>query len=204
MSPFSHCAVVGAALLAAACGCDATKIGSARPSEPAAISSSGLVDLDGRPVKLGRDPAPEALVALFTRTDCPISNRYAPEVRRLYERFHPRGVAFYLVYVHPDESAEAIRRHKEEYGYPCPAIRDPGHQFVRRVGAEVTPEAAVFDASGQLRYRGRIDDLYLDFGKARQAATSHDLADAIEATLAGRAVAEPRTKAVGCYISDLR
>lgn len=196
--------IFGAALLAATWGCDATRSGSTGPSRPAAISSAGLIDLEGRPVELWRDPPLEATVIIFTRGDCPISNRYAPEVGRLYERFHPRGVAFYLVYVHPDESAETIRRHKDEYGYACPAVRDPEHQFVRRVGAAVTPEAAVFDASGQLRYRGRIDDLYLDFGKARQAAASHDLADAIEATLAGRAIAEPRTKAVGCYISDLR
>ena len=68
----------------------------------------------------------------------------------------------------------------------------------------MTPEAVVFDADRKIAYRGRIDDLNADLGNARSAATKHDLADAIEATLAGQPVAEPVTKAVGCYIEDLK
>src|SRR5512134_2888472 len=46
----------------------------------------GPFDLEGRAVSpLDDDVA--ATVLLFTRTDCPISNRYAPEVRRLHDRF---------------------------------------------------------------------------------------------------------------------
>src|SRR5258705_11944192 len=48
------------------------------------------------------DP-PKVVVCLFTRTDCPVSNSYAPEVRRIYEKFSPRGGGFYLVYPDPDE-----------------------------------------------------------------------------------------------------
>jgi hypothetical protein len=40
-------------------------------------------------------------VLVFVRTDCPISNRYAPELRRLQDRFAPRGMAFWLVYPDP-------------------------------------------------------------------------------------------------------
>ena len=36
-----------------------------------------------------------------------------------------------------------------------------------------------------------------------RSPSSTILADAIEATLAGQPVAEPVTKAVGCYIGDL-
>ena len=41
------------------------------------------------------------MVLLFIRTDCPISNRYAPDLERLYERFAPQGVEFRLVYPEP-------------------------------------------------------------------------------------------------------
>jgi hypothetical protein len=167
-------------------------------------NSSDLVDLDGRPFNFGQSAKGSVSVAIFTRSDCPISNRYAPDVRELYEKFHSRGVAFYLIYVDPGEQPEAIRRHVNEYDYPCTALRDPNHVLVAQTKATVTPEAALFDIGGNIVYRGRINDLYADLGKARAAATKHDLRDALEATLAGEKVAEPVTKAIGCYIADLK
>jgi peroxiredoxin len=162
-----------------------------------------LVDLDGESLDLWSEAAGQATVVVFTRTDCPISNRYAPEIRRLYDEFHPRGVEFYLIYVDPREQPEAIRKHLAEYDYPCPGLRDPDHTLVAATGASVTPEAVVFDAKHQIVYRGRISDLYAEFGQSRAEPTTHELADALEATLAGVPVAEPVTKAVGCYIADL-
>jgi hypothetical protein len=162
-----------------------------------------LLDLDGRPHDLWSAGANRVTVAVFTRTDCPISNRYAPDVCQLYETFHPRGVEFYLIYVDPREEADAIRAHLAEYEYPCPGLRDPKHTLVAATGVKVTPEAVVFDREHKQVYRGRIDDLFVDFGKSRSEASTHELEDALEATLAGKPVAEPVTQAVGCYIDDL-
>jgi len=91
-----------------------------------------------------------------------------------------------------------------EYGYNLPALRDLEHALVKKSLVKVTPEAAVFNAKRDLVYRGRIDNLYQDFGKARRAATTHELADAIEA--ASKGVAPPATAVdgIGCFISDLR
>ena len=55
-----------------------------------------------------------------------------------------------------------------------------------------------------MNYRVRISNLYADLGKARSTATKNDLRDAINATLEGQPIAEPVTKAVGCYIGDLK
>ena len=119
---------------------------------------------------------------LFTSTDCPISNRYAPEVRRLEELFGPKGVAFRLVYPNPAEPAAAIREHMSAfaYGEAAVALRDPAHALVKFVHATVTPEAAVY-AGGRVVYRGRIDDRHVDLGVDRPAATTRDLADALSA-----------------------
>src|SRR5213075_2609752 len=103
------------------------------------------------------------------------------------EKFSPRGVAFYLVHPDPDESARAIEKHLMEYGYPFAAVRDPKHKLVKLAEAKITPEAAVFDREGKLLYHGRIDDRYIDFGKARAEATQKDLEMALEAILAGKA-----------------
>src|SRR6185312_15971818 len=133
-------------------------------------------------------------VVVFVRSDCPISNHMAPEVRELCSDFKPRGVDFYLTYVDPRESAEAIRTHLHEYEYTCPALRDMKHELATTTGATVTPEAVVFDKDWKIVYRGRINNQFEDFGKSREKATTHELRDAIDATLAGRPVAAAETE----------
>jgi hypothetical protein len=161
-----------------------------------------LIDLDDQPFDLWKQ-SDRVTVAVFSRSDCPISNRFAPEIRRLCESYKARGVDFYLVYVDPEESPQAIRRHLQEYQYPCEGLRDPRHALVAHCKATTTPEAAVFDRNRKLVYVGRINDLYAELGSPRPEATTHELADAIESTLARKPVATPRTKAVGCPIADL-
>src|SRR5437868_8896318 len=118
------------------------------------------LDLAGRPFDPLDDPNLKTVVLLFVRTDCPISNRYAPELKRLFAKYSRPGVSFWLVYPSRDDSAEIIRRHISEYGYPFGALRDPDHALVRIAKARVTPEAAVFASGRRLVYRGRIDDRY--------------------------------------------
>jgi len=146
----------------------------------------------------------KTIVCLFARTDCPISNSYAPEIRRMHEKFSARGVAFYLVYPDPDESAQMIEKHLREYSYPFPGLRDPKHELVKLADAKITPEAAVFDTKGKLLYHGRIDDRYVDFGKARLAATVHDLEQALEAIATGKPAPAAGGPAIGCFIADLK
>ncbi len=145
-----------------------------------------------------------ATVLLFVGTDCPISNRYAPELRRLYERYAPSGVAFWLVYADPAADAAAVRRHLGEYRLPEIALLDPGRALVKAAGVRVTPEAAVFvpTAGGpRLAYRGRIDDRYVALGRMRPAPTVSDLDEALAAILSGRPVPRETTPAVGCFIA---
>jgi AhpC/TSA family protein len=165
-----------------------------------------VTDLDGRRLDaLPVGPGPTVLV--FTATECPISNRYAPELRRLRERFAGRGVTFRLVYADPAERVDAIRRHLRAFGYGEDALRDPAHELVRLTGATVTPEAAVFvaEASGpRLAYRGRIDDRAVDFGRTRPAPRVRDLEQVLEALVSGQAVPTRTTTATGCFIPELQ
>ena len=107
-----------------------------------------LLDLDGRSGRPPRrDRRPEASVFIFSSVDCPVSNRYAPEVRRLKAEFANQGARFWLVYPNPAETPDAIRQHLKDFGYDFDALRDPEHRLVDLTQASVTPEAAVF-ASG--------------------------------------------------------
>ncbi len=143
-------------------------------------------------------------VLIFVSTDCPVSNRYAPEIARLHNEFARRGVHFRLVYPNPLDVDAAIQKHLHEYGLPRVAERDPAHTLVKLAGATITPEAAVFDARSQLVYLGRIDDRFVELGRERPAATEHDLRNALTALVEGKAVVPARTQAVGCYIADMK
>lgn len=170
-------------------------------------SSLRLVDLAGRRVDPFADVNAKATVFLFVRADCPISNRYAPEVGRLVQKFTSQGVAFELVYVDPSEPSEEIREHMHAYGYHITALRDNEHALVKMTGAKVTPEAAVFvpgQSGERMAYRGRIDDQYVDFGKTRPAPTTHDLEEVLQAIVQGKTVVTQTTRAVGCFIQDLK
>ncbi len=159
-------------------------------------------DLEGKPFDLSHASRGKIVVFIFVRTDCPISNRYAPTIQQLSAQ-HRNDATFFLVYPDKKETPDAIRKHDREFGYTFAALRDPQHVLVKQSQAQITPEAAVFDANRRLVYHGRIDNLYEDFGHARKSATTHELADAIEAAVTGKTLSGKDTPAVGCYISDL-
>jgi hypothetical protein len=139
---------------------------------------------------------------VFLRRDCPVSSRYAPVIQQISKEYSDRA-SFWLVYPDKSDSPQAIRKYLQDYGYRLPALRDPEHALAKVARVQITPEVAVFDGSHQLVYDGRIDDWYVDLGRARPAPTTHELDDAIRAALAGKPVAKSEVRGVGCYISDL-
>jgi hypothetical protein len=171
-----------------------------------ALAVAAVLDLAGHPVDPLPRPGAGPAVLVFVRTDCPIANRYAPELRRLQDRFARQGVAFWLVYADPSETPEAIRRHQRDFGLAFHALRDPQHELVKATQATVTPETAVFvpgAAGARMVYRGRIDDRYVDFGRSRPAPTSRDLREVLQALAAGSTLTPRTTPAVGCFIAPL-
>jgi hypothetical protein len=109
------------------------------------------------------------VVYVWLSPECPVSNRYAPELDRI-ERDYP-----------------AVK-----------LIRTDSPVLARKYGITMTPEVAVVDAQGRLFYRGRIDDQYVDYGKTRPAPTRRDLRIALDELAAGKRASLPRTKAFGC------
>jgi len=184
-------------LLALAAGSIASQAG------VAAAQKLAPVDLLGKAFDPFHSAAGRIVVLIFVRTDCPISNRYVPVLKKLSQEF--RGKAdFWLIYPDRSESPVRIRKHLDDFHLEIATLRDPGHTLVERSQATITPEAAVFDGSGRLLYHGRIDDWYEDFGHARPTPTTHELRDAIQSALKGEAAIPDHASAVGCYISDLK
>jgi thiol-disulfide isomerase/thioredoxin len=160
------------------------------------------LDLEDRPVNPLAADSGKVVVLVFLRRDCPVSSRYAPFIQQISKEYADRA-SFWLIYPDRSDSPQAIRKYLQDYGYRLPALRDPEHALAKVARVQITPEVAVFDRSHQLVYDGRIDDWYVDLGRARPAPTTHELDDAIRAALAGKPVAKSEVRGVGCYISDL-
>ncbi len=191
---------VAASMFALALGCPASGTRDELPPAAVFTTDGGAFDPLTASVPI--------VVLAFVTPDCPISNRYAPELRRIASTLPPDRVGAWLVYPDPDVAADAIERHRSEYALPWPALRDPEHRLVSAAQARVTPEVAVFvradDGTPVLAYHGRIDDRVPEFGRIRAQASEHDLEDALAAILGGEAPPRASAVAVGCPIDDLR
>jgi len=203
----STLALASLAILLCAAGSDPRTGGSAiaRAQAAAPLASVSVRDLAGSVVAPLASTA-RAVVLVFVRVDCPISNRYMPALERLNRRAEADGADMWLVFVEPDVAPGALLKHLAEFRYSGRALHDPRHQLVAASGATITPEAAVFTTDREVRvaYRGRIDDQYVALGKWRRKAGRQDLLAAVDAVLAGRPPEPPVTQAVGCIIADVR
>jgi thiol-disulfide isomerase/thioredoxin len=168
---------------------------------PRTATASAVATLDGRSIDPFAGDA-RATVLIFIHPDCPVSNRYAPELNRLHEDYAARDVRLFAVYPGRDDDESTIRAHYAEYGLTMTALRDPDFRLADMAGATMTPEAAVFVA-GALVYRGRIDDRAPRIGVWRPLPRVRDLANVLERIEGGEAVKFLTTQAVGCYIKPL-
>ena len=160
-----------------------------------------LRDVDGilrEPLKVAQGKV-EAL--FFITNDCPISNYYSHEIRRICEDYAGRGVACTLVYTDASMTDVQARAHAQEYGHGgYPKIVDRKHELVKAVGAEINPTAVVIRRDESIAYRGRIDNSFASIGKQRRVVTEHDVRDALDAVVAGRPVRKTEAPSIGCYI----
>jgi hypothetical protein len=163
-------------------------------------------NIAGQPVTRLAAPGTEAIILFFVASDCPISNRYIPELRRLEDKYSVQRIAFWFVYPNVGESSEAVRQHEAAYGREKNILLDPQHYLVALTHAKVTPESAILvpghGDTEALRavYHGRIDDRFLQIGQERPSATQHDLERALVDVLQHRPVQQPDGPAVGCGI----
>ena len=164
---------------------------------------TGATDLNGHPVTDLAPAGARAVVLFFAASDCPISNRYIPDLQRLAKQFEPLGVRVWFVYPNPGDDAKVVRAHDLEFAITANTALDRMQTLTRMAQVTVTPEAAVFVPQGTSLhelYRGRIDDRYIALGAERPQATHHDLKEAVRAVLAGKPVPQPEGPPIGCSI----
>jgi len=165
------------------------------------------IDLNGQPIRQLAGPGIHVVVLIFAASDCPISNRYVPEIARLNAEFAAQGVRFWWVFPNAGDTAAVVEKHDADFGIRESALLDPRQSLVAMAHATITPEVAIFAVEGrELRevYHGRIDDRYITLGQERPRPEHHELESAIAAELAGKPVPQPGGPPVGCSIIFLQ
>jgi peroxiredoxin len=166
----------------------------------ATIANLTFKDIHYLPRSLDDFEKKKAFVLVFTNTSCPVVQRYFPTLQALEKEYRHQGAQFLAVNVGTDDSIVDMAAQAVKYEVEFPFVKDADGACAQALGVQRTPEVVVLDVQRRLCYRGRIDDQYR-LGGTRATATHHDLKEALEAVLAGRAVAVKETPVDGCLIT---
>lgn len=145
----------------------------------------------------------DVLVMAFVGTECPLAKLYGPRLQQLADRFAEKNVRFVGVSSNIQDSLTQVAAYANRSQIRFPVLMDTEQKLADLMQAERTPEVFVLNRSGEVVYRGRVDDQY-GIGIVRQEPSREDLAEAIESVLRGEAPAVATTSAPGCIIGRRR
>jgi thiol-disulfide isomerase/thioredoxin len=166
-----------------------------------------LPGVDDKTHKLSDFQAP-ILAVMFLCDHCPTSQLYEGRIKRLVEDYKPKGVDLVAIepndpkaillselgYTDVSDSLDEMKIRAEYRHFNFPYLYDGETQTVAQAyGVQATPHIFLFDKDRKLRYEGRIDN-----SQRESLVKIQDARLALDAMLAGQAVAVAHTPAFGC------
>lgn len=156
---------------------------------------------DGKSYCLNDFAGVEILVVFFTCNHCPYVTGSDETTRATAERFAPHGVRFVAINsnsrnTYPEDDFPGMVRRMEKFRFPWIYLHDESQDTARAYGALRTPHFFVFNQDRWLVYTGRGVDNPREALRARE----HDLDNALQDLVEGRAVRVPLTNPVGCNV----
>ena len=155
---------------------------------------------DGCELSLADARGKVATVIMCMSIECPISNEFLAAIKQVAHKYRDQGVNMIGIDPNGNESLEAMAEYAKGHKLSFPFAKDTGGKVSRSLLFSVTPEARVFDTSGKIIYRGRIDDRYRAGGGQPGAKITGELARALDELIAGKRITQSRTRPVGCPI----
>lgn len=138
-------------------------------------------------------------VVLFTCNHCPYVVGSEVRIEAIAAKAREHGIGFVginsndpIKYINDDWDHMVARAEGMSYAY----LHDADQTVAAAWGAERTPEFYLLDGAGTITYRGRMDDSPKD----PTMATTNELADAMDALLAGETPPVSRTDSIGCSV----
>jgi hypothetical protein len=92
-----------------------------------------------------------------------------------------------------------MRKRKQDKGYAFTYALDKDHKLADAYGATRTPHVYLMDKNNKLVFVGAIDDN----SRNREDVDAYYIKDALADLSAGRAIATPTSRALGCTIKRL-
>lgn len=193
------------------------------------LLSVGLALLIGVPASLAEEPAPtqvSAFQANLTRQDhtgsvhelaphsrkavrvlvfmtgeCPVSKSYFPVLNDLYAKWGKNKEAVQLSGVWADitQTPQQVAEYAQEYEIAFPILLDRDASVGKALQPTNIPEVYVLDHEGNVAYRGRIDDRFLQLGRSKPEPTEKTLELAVTSLVSGLEIAVPYQEPIGCY-----
>lgn len=168
------------------------------------VADFTLKNVDGRTITLADYKAQKGLIIIFSSNHCPFSRIYEERVQSLNARFGPLGYPVLAIMpndptAYEDDSYENMQRRAREQNFGYAYGLDEHQLTARRFGVIRTPQAFVLKQTGGqfvLEYTGAIDDSPQD----RAGVQRRYVDEAVTSLLAGRPVASPITKPIGCAV----
>jgi peroxiredoxin len=156
---------------------------------------------DGKRYRLADFAPSPLLVVCFTCNHCPYVIGNEAREKAFVAKYRGRGVAYVAVNsndpnLYAEDGFPQMQERAKTLAFTWPYLHDESQAVAKAYGAIKTPHFFVFDQSRALRYVGRMDNSPRDASQAR----THELADALDALLAGQPVPQPVTDAVGCTV----
>jgi peroxiredoxin len=161
-----------------------------------------LPDTTGRPVALSDFKDASALLVVFMCNHCPFVKHIRSGLAQLARDYLPRGVAVAGINSndvanYPEDSPAKMAQEVKAAGYLFPYLYDATQDVAKAYRAACTPDFYLFDRDQRLVYRGQFDDSRPGNGIP---VTGKDLRVALDAVLAGTAIAPKQKPSIGCNI----
>ena len=140
-------------------------------------------------------------VYVFIAEECPICNYMGKPLSELAKKYEGT-VSFHAVFPTKNSNYKTAQLFKEQYGMMSfETLLDKDQAWTRKLGASITPEAVITDNTGEILYRGRINNAYYAPGKMKHSSIRPELEDALEMLTSGKKITQPWPPAIGCYIT---
>lgn len=144
--------------------------------------------------------AHKAAAIIFLQPECPFCNSYGKTLRHLDSVLTEKGILLIGVVAGKNYPENDINAYCEKNQLHFSMLLDPDFILQKKLNAIITPEAFLVSNTGEVLYRGLIDNWAYEIGKVRPMVTEHYLTDAVTALLENKPITPDSTKAIGCYI----
>ena len=171
-------------------------------------SFSALPSITGKTVS-SADLKESVVVLISMANHCPWSRGGEADLIKLVKDYRGKSVRIIAFSVNDDpaDNLEAMKERGRQRGFNFDYLRDESQQLGRQLGATRTPEYYVFNKERKLVYTGLLHNSPATLASdddepayTRGKPKVHYVADAIEASLAGKAVMIKETRAHGCTV----